>query len=123
MRTLAGEKLVSHPAYRVMIFAMPNPRKMPITPPVRQMSTVSMRNWARMSPFVAPMALRMPDLPRPLRDVGQHYVHDADPADEQGDPGDRAHDDVEDALGPLGLGQKLLGNHHLVILHPPVPLS
>lgn len=34
-----------------MAFAIPNPRKMPITPPVRRIGTASMRNWARIAPL------------------------------------------------------------------------
>src|SRR5262245_14007177 len=44
-----------------------------------------------------------PDLARPLQDVGEHDVHDADAADQQRDAGDAAHDDVEDALRALVL--------------------
>ena len=43
-----------------MAFAIPSPSRMPRAPPARQMSTVSMRNWTIISPFVAPMARRMP---------------------------------------------------------------
>ena len=40
--------------------AMIVPKIMPITPPVTLIKTVSFRNWARISLFVAPVALLMP---------------------------------------------------------------
>ena len=56
------------------------------------------------------------DLARPLEHRGQHDVHDPDAADEQRDAGDRAHDDVEDALRLPALLEQRLGHHDLVVV-------
>src|ERR1041385_3092719 len=60
------------------------------------------------------------DLARPLHHRGQHDVHDADAADEERDPGDRAHDDVEDRLRLPPLRQQRLGDHDLVVVRAAV---
>src|SRR4030095_12971800 len=50
------------------------------------------------------------DLAGALEDVGEHDVHDPDPADEERDARDPSHDDVEDLPRPLALGEQLLGD-------------
>ena len=39
---------------------MPTPSRTPIAPPSTLITTASIRNWRRMSPRLAPIALRMP---------------------------------------------------------------
>ena len=51
------------------------------------------------------------DLLRPLENAGEHDVHDADPADQQRDRGDRDHHHLEDPLRAALLRQQLGGHH------------
>ena len=71
------------------------------------MIVVSMRNCRMMSRRRGADGAADADLARPLHHAREHDVHDADAADEQRDRRDRDHDDVEDALRPLLLGQQL----------------
>src|SRR5215470_9432418 len=56
------------------------------------------------------------DLARPLQDVGEHDVHDADAANQQRDAGDAAHDDVENSLRALVLLQQFSRDDDRIIV-------
>ncbi len=56
------------------------------------------------------------DLTGPFEDRGQHDVRDPDSADEQRDPGDRPHDDVEEPLGLPALFEQGFGHHEFEVL-------
>ena len=69
-----------------------------------------------MSRFLGAQRAANADLAGPLGHGGQHDVHDADAAHQQGDGGDGAQHDVENALGLLGLPEQLQRDDDLVIV-------
>ncbi len=60
MTTERYDTIVLMPAIRSMPELIPVPTRMPATPPATLMSTASLRNWKRMSRWVAPTARRTP---------------------------------------------------------------
>jgi hypothetical protein len=102
--------MVDHPASHAISREMKKPKITPMVPPAKEIMVASTTNCRTMSDCRAPTARRKAYLARAFEDAGQHDVHDADAAHQQGDGSDGDHDGIEQLLGPLLLGQQFSGH-------------
>ena len=77
------------------------PKNTPSRPPVAESTIVSLKNCETMSRLLGAQRAANADLARALGDGGQHDVHDADAADQQGNAGDQHQQQVEHHLQDL----------------------
>ena len=108
--------IVDHPASTAMTRESVTPRARPMRPP----TTADHDGFDQELPddvgLLRPHGPPDANLARALQHAGQHDVHDADPANQEGNRRKRHHDESEDPLGALLFGEQLRRHDQRVVV-------